>query len=85
MIVASGEPFLKYKENDFLNAFRNHAFAINVDWFQPLKKRNDRFVAVIYLVPLVCQVKSGSNTTTLMLIGCARSTTMKKHSNFMLP
>ena len=29
--------FLKYKGNDFLNAPRNLAFAINVDWFQPFK------------------------------------------------
>ena len=42
--------FLKFKENDFLNAPRNHAFAINVDWFQPFKRRNDRSVGVIYLV-----------------------------------
>ena len=42
--------FLKYKGNDFLNAPRNLAFAINVDWFQPFKRRNDRSVVVIYLV-----------------------------------
>ena len=44
--------FLKYKGNDFLNAPRNLAFAINVDWFQPFKRRNDRSVAAIYLVLL---------------------------------
>ena len=44
--------FLKYKGNDFLNAPRNLAFAINVDWFQPFKRRNDRSVVVIYLVLL---------------------------------
>ena len=42
--------FLKFKGNDFLNAPRNLAFAINVDWFQPFKRRNDRSVGVIYLV-----------------------------------
>ena len=42
--------FLKLKGNDFLNAPRNLAFAINVDWFQPFKRRNDRSVGVIYLV-----------------------------------
>ena len=44
--------FLKYKGNDYLNAPRNLAFAINVDWFQPFKRRNDRSVGVIYLVLL---------------------------------
>jgi len=44
--------FLKYKGNDFLNAPRNLAFAINVDWFQPFKRRSDRSVGVIYLVLL---------------------------------
>ena len=44
--------FLKYKGNDFLNAPRNLAFAINVDWFQPFKRRNDRSVGAIYLVLL---------------------------------
>ena len=44
--------FLKYKGKDFLNAPRNLAFAINVDWFQPFKRRNDRSVGVIYLVLL---------------------------------
>ena len=42
--------FLKFKGNNFLNAPRNLAFAINVDWFQPFKRRNDRSVGVIYLV-----------------------------------
>ena len=41
--------FLKFKGNDSLNAPRNLAFAINVDWFQPFKRRNDRSVEVIYL------------------------------------
>ena len=44
--------FLKCKGNDFLNAPRNLAFAINVDWFQPFKRRNDRSVGAIYLVLL---------------------------------
>ena len=44
--------FLKYKGNDFLNAPRNLAFAINVDWFQPFKRRNDRSSGAIYLVLL---------------------------------
>ncbi|PFX26443.1 hypothetical protein AWC38_SpisGene8874 [Stylophora pistillata] len=44
--------FLKYRGNDFLNARRNLAFAINVDWFQPFKRRSDRSVGVIYLVLL---------------------------------
>ena len=44
--------FLQYKGKDFLNAPRNLAFAINVDWFQPFKRRNDRSVGVIYLVLL---------------------------------
>ena len=44
--------FLKFKGNDSLNAPRNLAFAINVDWFQPFKRRNDRSVVVIYLVLL---------------------------------
>ena len=44
--------FLKYRGTDFLNARRNLAFAINVDWFQPFKRRNDRSVGVIYLVLL---------------------------------
>ena len=42
--------FLKFRGNDSLNAPRNLAFAINVDWFQPFKRRNDRSVGVIYLV-----------------------------------
>ena len=44
--------FLKYKGTDYLNAPRNLAFAINIDWFQPFKRRNDRSVGVIYLVLL---------------------------------
>ena len=44
--------FLKYKGNDFLNAPRNLAFAINVDWFQLFKRRNDRSVVAIHLVLL---------------------------------
>ena len=44
--------FLKYKGNDFLNAPRNLAFTINVDWFQPFKRRNDRSVVAIHLVLL---------------------------------
>ena len=44
--------FLNYKGKDYLNAPRNLAFAINVDWFQPFKKRDDRSVEVIYLVLL---------------------------------
>ena len=44
--------FLKFKGVNFLNAPRNLAFAINVDWFQPFKRRNDRSVGVIYLVLL---------------------------------
>ena len=44
--------FLKFRGNDSLNAPRNLAFAINVDWFQPFKRRNDRSVVVIYLVLL---------------------------------
>lgn len=35
-----------------MNAPRGLAFAINVDWFQPFKGRNDRSVGVIYLVLL---------------------------------
>ena len=38
---------LTYKGSDFLNAPTNLAFAINVDWFQPFKRRNDRSVGVI--------------------------------------
>lgn len=41
--------FLTYKGSNFLNAPTNLAFAINVDWFQPFKRRNDRSVGVIYL------------------------------------
>ena len=44
--------FLTYKGKDFLNVPRNLVFAINVDWFQPFKRRNDRSVGVIYLVLL---------------------------------
>ena len=44
--------FLTYKGDDFLNTPRSLAFAINVDWFQPFKGRNDRSVGVIYLVLL---------------------------------
>ena len=44
--------FLKFKGDNFLNAPRNLAFAINVDWLQPFKRRNDRSVGVIYLVLL---------------------------------
>ena len=44
--------FLTYNGDDFLNAPRSLAFAINVDWFQPFKGRNDRSVGVIYLVLL---------------------------------
>lgn len=44
--------FLKYKGTDYLNAPRNLAFAINIDWFQPFIRRNDRSVRVIYLVLL---------------------------------
>ena len=44
--------FLKHKGTDFLNAPRNLAFTINVDWSQPFKRRNDRFVGDIYLVLL---------------------------------
>ena len=44
--------FLRYKGKDYLSAPRNLAFAINVDWFQPFKRRNDRSVGVIYLVLL---------------------------------
>lgn len=44
--------FLKYKGTDYLNTPRNLAFAINIDWFQPFKRRNDRSVGVIYLVLL---------------------------------
>ena len=44
--------FLTYKGSDFLNAPRNLAFAINVDWFQPFKRRCDRSIGVIYLVLL---------------------------------
>ena len=44
--------FLKYKGDNFLNVPQNLAFAINVDWFQPFKRRNDRSVGVIYLVLL---------------------------------
>ena len=44
--------FLKFKGDNFLNAPRNLAFAINVDWFQPFKRRSDRSVGVIYLVLL---------------------------------
>ena len=44
--------FLTYKGDDFLNAPRSLAFAINVDWFQPFKGRNDRSVGVIYLALL---------------------------------
>lgn len=44
--------FLKFEGDNFLNAPRNLAFAINVDWFQPFKRRNDCSVGVIYLVLL---------------------------------
>ena len=44
--------FLKFKGDNFLNAPRNLAFAINVDWFQPFKRRSDHSVGVIYLVLL---------------------------------
>ena len=44
--------FLQYKGEDFLAVPRNLAFAINVDWFQPFKRRSDRSVGVIYLVLL---------------------------------
>ena len=42
--------FLKYQGNDFLNSPRSLAFALNVDWFQPFKRRSDISVGVIYLV-----------------------------------
>ena len=42
--------FLKFKGGNFLNASSNLAFAINADWFQPFKSRNNRSVGVIYLV-----------------------------------
>ena len=44
--------FLNYKPKDYLDAPRNLAFAINIDWFQPFMRRNDRSVGVIYLVLL---------------------------------
>jgi len=37
---------------DFLKSERNFALGINVDWFQPYKRRKDRSVGVIYLVLL---------------------------------
>jgi hypothetical protein len=37
---------------DFLNTKRNLGLAINVDWFQPYKRRKDRSVGVIYIVLL---------------------------------
>ena len=43
---------LKFKGDNFLNAPRNLAFAINVDWFQPFKRRSDCSVGVNYLVLL---------------------------------
>jgi len=44
--------FAKVGGKDFLNVKRNLALAINVDWFQPYKRRNDRSVGVIYFVLL---------------------------------
>jgi len=43
---------LKFKGDNFLDTPRNLRFVINVDWFQPFKRRNDRSVGVIYLVLL---------------------------------
>ena len=44
--------FLKYKGKDYLNTARKLAIAINVDWFQPFKKRNDRFNFILILIIL---------------------------------
>jgi hypothetical protein len=44
--------FQTFEGKDFLNSERNIGFGINVDWFQPYKRRKDRSVGVIYMVLL---------------------------------
>ena len=44
--------FLKYNDEDFLNAPRNYGMMLNFDFFQPMKHRKDYSVGVLYLVLL---------------------------------
>lgn len=44
--------FKKVNGQRFLDAKNNIALAINVDWFQPYKRRKDRSIGVIYFVIL---------------------------------
>ena len=61
--------FLKFKGDNFLNAPRNLAFAINVDWFQPFKRTNDRSVGVIYLVLLNLRREELFNWENIIVAG----------------
>lgn len=44
--------FLKYGDEDFLNALRNYGMMLNFDFFQPMKYRKDYSVGVLYFVLL---------------------------------
>jgi hypothetical protein len=44
--------FKKYKGIDFLNSPRNYGFMLNFDYFQPMKRRKDYSVGVLYMVLL---------------------------------
>jgi len=44
--------FKKYKGKDYLDAPRNYGLMLNFDFFQPMKRRKDYSVGVLYLVLL---------------------------------
>ncbi|XP_078670900.1 uncharacterized protein LOC144911017 isoform X2 [Branchiostoma floridae x Branchiostoma belcheri] len=41
--------FQKWNGEDFLSAPRNYGLMLNLDWFQPFKRRNDYSVGVMYM------------------------------------
>ena len=61
--------FIKYNNTDFLNCENSYAFMINVDWFQPYKRRSNISVGVIYAVIMNLPRDVRYKRENLILIG----------------
>ena len=61
--------FLKYNDEDFLNAPRNYGLMLNFDYFQPMKHRKDYSVGVLYLVLLNLPRSERSKWENVIVVG----------------
>ncbi|XP_035679990.1 uncharacterized protein LOC118418252 [Branchiostoma floridae] len=79
--------FQQWNGKDFLSVPRNYALMMNVDWFQPFKRRNDYSVGVIYVTVMNLPRSERFRLENVMLVGVipALANEPKSLSTFLDP